>query len=447
MNVRRFLPGLVLCLFILLIAGGLLYWWGYRLMQHTAAPGPAPPAPEAKEGRKIKYYVSPMDPKIISDKPGKDPMGMDFKPVYEEEGPAMAPGTIKVDPNTLQSIGVRTAKVEVRPLSRVIRAVGKVMYDENQLKVVNTKMDGWVTRLYVKITGEPVRKSQKLVSIYSRELVPAQREYLLALKNLKTVGKSPFTEMAEGARRLADASRVRLEYFDITPSQIAELEKTGQVKKELTLTSPVRGIVTERMVTEGQFVTAGMTLLKVADLSTVWVEADIYQYELPWVAVGQRAEMTLNYLPGDTFTGQIEYIYPYLKGMTRTARVRLKFPNPGFKLKPEMFAQVEIKSPLKPEVVVVPTEAVLDTGEKQHVFVALGQGRFEPREVKLGVQGMDRLVQVLSGLKEGEEVVTSAHFLLDSESRFREAAAKFLSAQEPGKEGAPPAAPPAHLKH
>lgn len=446
MSARRFLPGLGLGLIILLVLGGILYFTGYRLTQHAAAPGLTPPAPEAKEGRKIKYYVSPMDPKIISKTPGKDPMGMDFVPVYEEAGPALAPGTIAVDPNTLQSIGVRTAKVELRPLSRVIRAVGKVVYDENQLKVVNTKVDGWVTRLFIKITGEPVRKGQKLVSIYSRELVPAQREYLLSLKNLKNIGKSPFPEMAEGARRLADASRVRLEYFDITPSQIAELERTGQVRKELTLTSPVRGIVTERMVTEGQFVMAGMTLLKVANLSTVWVEGDIYQYELPWVAVGQRAEMTLNYLPGETFTGNIEYIYPYLKGMTRTARVRLKFPNPGYKLKPEMFAQVEIKSPLKPEVVVVPTEAVLDTGEKQHVFVALGQGRFEPRAVKLGVQGMDRLVQVLSGLKEGEEVVTSAHFLLDSESRFREAAAKFLGAQEPGKEGAP-AAPPAHLKH
>jgi Cu(I)/Ag(I) efflux system membrane fusion protein/cobalt-zinc-cadmium efflux system membrane fusion protein len=419
---------------------------GYRLMQHAAAPGPAPPAPEAKEGRKVKYWVSPMDPKIISDKPGKDPMGMDFKPIYEGEEAAGAPGTIKVDPNTLQSIGVRTAKVEVRPLSRVIRAVGKVMYDENQLKVVNTKVDGWVTRLYVRITGEPVRKGQRLISIYSRELVPAQQEYLLALKNLKTVGKSPFPEMAEGARRLAEAARVRLEYFDITPAQIAELERTGQVRKELTLTSPVRGIVTERMVTEGQFVMAGMTLLKVADLSTVWVEGDIYEYELPWVAVGQQATMTLSYLPGETFRGTIEYLYPYLKGKTRTARVRLKFPNPKYQLKPDMYAQVEIKSPLHPRVVVVPLEAVMDTGERQHVFVALGEGRFEPREVKLGAQGDGGLMQVLSGLKGGEEVVTSAHFLLDSESRFREAAAKFLGAQEPGKEGTPAPKPP-HTKH
>lgn len=442
MSARRFLPGLGLGLILLLVLGGVLYFLGFRLMQHAAVPGPAPPAPQVKEGRKIKYYVSPMDPTIISKTPAKDPMGMDFIPVYEEEGPAMAPGAIAVDPNTVQSIGVRTAKVEVRPLSRVIRAVGKVMYDENQLKVVNTKVDGWVTRLYVKITGEPVRKGQRLVSLYSRELVPAQREYLLALKNLKTVGKSPFPEMAEGARRLAEAARTRLEYFDIPAFEINRLAKTGQVRKELVLTSPVSGIVTERLVTDGQFVMAGMTLLKVADLSTVWVEADIYEYELPWVAVGQQAVMTLSYLPGETFKGVIEYLYPYLRGKTRTARVRMKFPNPGFKLKPDMYAKVEIRSPLKPLVVVVPNEAVMDTGERQHVFVALGRGRFEPREVKLGAHGQEGLLQVLSGLKEGEEVVTSAHFLLDSESRFREAAAKFLGGPEAEKEKATTPKPP-----
>ena len=266
-----------------------------------------------------------------------------------------------------------------------------------------------------------------------------------------TVGKSPFPELAEGARRLVEASRQRLEYFDISPAQIAELEKTGKVKKDLLLTSPVHGIVVKRMVTEGQFVTAGMTLLEVADLSTVWVEADIYEYELPWVAVGQRAEMTLSYLPGETFTGHIEYLYPYLKDMTRTAKVRLKFANPGLKLKPDMFAQVEINSPLKSATVVAPREAVLNTGEKQYVFLALGQGRFDPREVKLGAQGGEGFVQILDGLKGGEEVVTSALFLLDSESRFREAATKMLQTPRSEKEGvqppgtpAPGASPPVH---
>jgi membrane fusion protein, copper/silver efflux system len=202
--------------------------------------------------------------------------------------------------------------------------------------------------------------------------------------------------------------------------------------------------VIKRQVTEGQMVQAGMPLLEVADLSSVWVEADIYEYELPWVKVGQHARMTLTYLPGETFHGRVQYIYPFLKEATRTARVRLVFPNKGLKLKPDMFAQVEMISPLKEPAVVIPAEAVLDTGEKQHVFLALGQGRFEPRQVKVGVRGDDGQVQVLSGLKGGEEVVTSAQFLLDSESRFREAIAQMLKggeAQEGKKEAAPPLPP------
>jgi Cu(I)/Ag(I) efflux system membrane fusion protein len=197
-------------------------------------------------------------------------------------------------------------------------------------------------------------------------------------------------------------------------------------------------------VTEGQYVMSGMTLLEVADLSTVWVDADIYEYELPWVRVGQKAVMTLTYLPGRTFVGEIEYLYPYLEGKTRTAKIRLKFPNPRLELKPKMFAQVEIKSPLTLPVVTVPAEAVIDTGVKQHVFLALGKGRFAPREVKLGVWGGGGLREVLSGLKGGEEVVTSAQFLLDSESLFKEAAALLLKPGEAKKGGAPAAPPPSH---
>ncbi|MHB9071942.1 MAG: efflux RND transporter periplasmic adaptor subunit [Desulfobaccales bacterium] len=446
MNSRRYLPGLLLGLIILLIIGGILYWRGYRLMIHAAA-SPATPAPEAKEGRKVKYWVSPMDPKYVSNKPGKDPMGMDLKPVYEGEEGA-APGAIAVDPNTMQSMGLILGKVEVRPLTRAIRAVGLVNYDETQLNVVNTKVDGWVTHLFIKITSELVRKGQKLLSIFSRELVPAQQEYLLALRNLKALGKSPFPEMADGARRLADASRQRLSYFDITPAEITALEKTGQVKKNLILLSPVTGIVTKRMVTQGQFVQAGMTLLEVADLTYVWVDAQIYEYELPWVKVGQKAVMTLQYLPGETFTGRIEYIYPYINETTRTARVRLRFPNPGIKLKPEMFAQVEIKSALPHPVVAVPPEAVLDSGEKHLVFIALGKGQFEPREIKVGMEGEGEWREVLSGLNGGEEVVISAQFLLDSESRIREAVRKMTMAPVTGGEKgktAPPAKPGAPM--
>jgi Cu(I)/Ag(I) efflux system membrane fusion protein/cobalt-zinc-cadmium efflux system membrane fusion protein len=298
-----------------------------------------------------------------------------------------------------------------------------------------------VERLYVNATGDPVRKGQALVSIYSPELVSSQEEYLLAVRNLKAMQNSPVKEMADGARRLAEASRRRLAYFDISAAQIEALERTGQVKKHLTLASPANGIVTKRLVTQGMYVQAGMPLLEVADLSTVWVDADIYQYELPWIKVGQPVTMSLDYLPVETFPGKIDYIYPYLKEATRTAKVRLRFPNPGLRLKPEMFAQVKIESPVSHQAVVVPSEAVLDTGLKQHVFIALGGGRFEPREVKLGVYGDENNYrEVISGLKGGEDVVVSAQFLLDSESRFREAVQLMMPGKEPEgkKEGGMP---------
>ena len=318
-------------------------------------------------------------------------------------------------------------------------------FNERNLAVINTKVSGWVERLYINATGDQVRRGQALLSIYSPDLVSAQDEYLLAQRNLKNLEKSPYPEMVDGARRLAEASRRRLEYFDVSAAQIEELKHSCLVKKHLSLASPVKGIVTKRMVTRGQMVQAGMPLLEVADLSTVWVDADIYQYELPWIKVGQKVEMSLEYMPGEKFPGQIDYIYPYLKEATRTVKVRLRFPNPQLKLKPDMFAQVEIKSPVTKEVVVVPTEAVLDTGLKQHVFIALGGGKFEPREVKLGVYGDgNNYREVLSGLNGGEEVVTSAQFLLDSESRFREAVQMMLAPQgapEKGKEAAPSAAP------
>jgi len=403
-------------------------------------------APGAQKGRKVKYWVDPMDPTYVRDKPGKAPCGMDLVPVYEEEGgAAAAPGAIAVSPVTVQSMGVRTAKVEVRPLAHDTWTVGLVTFDERTLSQINTKVNGWVDRLYVNATGDPVRRGQALLSIYSPDLVSAEEEYLLALRNLKEMEKSPIPEMAAGARRLAEASRRRLEYFDISATQIEALKSSGQVKKHLVLASPVQGIVTKRLVTQGAYVQAGMPLLEVADLSTIWVDTDIYQYELPWIKVGQKVEMSLAYLPGETFTGQIDYIYPYLNGATRTVRVRLRFPNPQLKLKPEMFAQVQIKSPVTKKVVVVPSEAVLDTGLKQRVFIALGQGQFEPREVKLGVYGDgNQYREVLAGLQGGEEVVTSAQFMLDSESRFQEARQMMLAPQpQESKEGPAPGAPTA----
>jgi Cu(I)/Ag(I) efflux system membrane fusion protein/cobalt-zinc-cadmium efflux system membrane fusion protein len=409
---------------------------------------PVSQASAPKGERKIKYWISPMDPGYVRDKPGKAPCGMDLVPVYEDTEPEKsAAGTITISPNILQSMGVRTAKVQVQPLSRTIRAVSRVMFNERQLTQVSTKINGWVDKLHVRATGDPIRKGQVLLSIYSPELVSTQQEYLLALKNWRTMEKSSFPELKEGAQRLLEASRQRLRFWDVPAAQIETLERTGEIKKNLPLNSPVNGIVTKREVTEGQYITAGQTLLEVADLNNVWVEADVYEYELPWIKVGQPAIMTLTYLPGETFHGRVQYIYPYMSGATRTARVRLDFSNTKLRLKPDMYAQVEIKASMGQATPVIPSEAVLDTGEKQHVFISLGQGRFEPREIKLGLQSNDDRRQVLSGLKGGEEVVTSAQFLLDSESRFREAIALMLGDKDGKKKEPTPPAMPGHQHH
>jgi Cu(I)/Ag(I) efflux system membrane fusion protein/cobalt-zinc-cadmium efflux system membrane fusion protein len=409
---------------------------------------PASLAAAPKGERKIKYWVSPMDPGYVRDKPGKAPCGMDLVPVYEDAGTEKTAGnTITVSPHILQSMGVRTAKVKVQPLSRTIRANSRIMFNERQISRVSTKINGWVDKLHVRAAGDPIRQGQVLLSLYSPELVSTQQEYLLALKNWRAMAKSSFPELQEGAKRLLEASRQRLQFWDVPAAQIEALERTGEIRKNLPLNSPVNGIIIKREVTDGQYVTAGQTLLEVADLTTVWVEADVYEYELPWIKVGQPAVMTLTYLPGQTFHGRVQYIYPYLSGATRTARVRLDFPNPSLRLKPDMFAQVEIKAPLGQATPVIPSEAVLDTGEKQHVFISLGEGRFEPREVKLGLQDNDNRRQVLSGLKGGEEVVTSAQFLLDSESRFREAIALMLGDKDGKKKESAPAAMPGHQHH
>jgi Cu(I)/Ag(I) efflux system membrane fusion protein/cobalt-zinc-cadmium efflux system membrane fusion protein len=412
----------------------------------AAAPVPSGPPRE----RKVKYWVSPMDPGYVSDKPGKAPCGMDLVPVYEEEAGSAREGVITVDPGVIQSMGVRTAPAELKPLTRRIRAVGRVTFNERRLYQVTTKIGGWVERLYVNAAGDPVRRGQPLVSLYSPELVSAQRELLLARDNLGALDQSDFPELKDSARRLYEAARERLRNWDIPAGEVEELLHTGRVKRELLLKAPVTGVVVKRLVTQGQMVQPGMPLLEVADLSTVWVEAEVYEYELPWVKVGQHAHITLSYLPGETFHGQVDYLYPFLQGETRTARVRLVVPNPKLRLKPDMFAQVDLVAPAAAATVVVPSEAILDTGERQHVFVALGQGRFEPRPVKLGVRGDEGLVEVREGLRPGEEVVTSAQFLLDSESRFREAIAQMLKAsgQKEGEKAAPaaPAMPPGH-KH
>ncbi len=382
---------------------------------------------DPKSGKKIKYWVAPMDPAYIRNEPGKSPMGMDLVPVYKEEGEEKEPAsTIRIDPITIQNMGVRIGSVKRKTLTKTIRTFGNITYDETRIYTVNTKFNGWIEKLYVNFVGEKVKKGQPLFDIYSPELVSAQEEYLLALQQHTSLSGSSYHDIREGARRLLDASRTRLRYWDLSDTQIKQIEMTGKVQKALTIYSPATGVVIKKQAFEGHFVKAGEHQYEIADLSTVWVDVEVYEYELPWVRMGMDADMDLAYIPGKRFTGKVLYVYPFLTAKTRTARLRLAFANSDYQLKPGMYANIYISSTLAKETLVVPQEAVIDSGVRKVVFVALGQGKFQPREVKLGVEGNDYEFQVLDGLREGEKIVVSAQFMLDSESRLREAISKML---------------------
>jgi RND family efflux transporter MFP subunit len=361
-------------------------------------------------GRKIKYYKSTMMLGEISQTPRKDSMGMDMVPVYEGEEET---NQITVDPATVQKMGVRTAAVTKAPLRRVIRTVGTIDYNETALADVTTKFRGWIEKLYVDSTGKQVHKGEPLFEIYSPELYSAQNEYVLALN--------------QGSGGLKASARQKLKLFDISDDQIADLEKTRQPQRTLRVDAPIDGIVVEKMVVQGQMVEAGMKLYRLADLSIVWVQSQIYEQDLALLKLGQEAEVSLSYLPDRKFRGRITYIYPTVDEKTRTARVRMEFHNPGLFLKPGMFATVEIHSELELEALLVPDTSILRSGDKNTVFVALEGGKFEPRNVTLGARSENNQVQILSGLKDGERVVTSGQFMLDSESQLREAIQKMMN--------------------
>lgn len=394
--------------------------------------------------RQVKHWVSPMDPTYVREEPGKDYMGHDLVPVYSDGGS----GGIAVDPVIQQSMGVRTAPVEVRDLHRSLRAIGLVTFDEARQYAVNSKIEGWIEKLYINQTGQPVRKGQPLLEIYSPDLVAAQQEYLLALESSKRLTTSSFPEIADGGKRLLEAARSRLRYWDISEQQINQLEQTKQVKKTLTLYSPNSGIVTMKTALQGMRVMAGEELLQIADLSQVWVNAEIYEQDLPWVKVGQSARVELPYASSTALEGKVDFIYPYLAGETRTVKARIVFANPGLELKPDMYANVQITTEAVKDVLAIPANAVLRSGEGAVVFVARGEGKFDPRPVETGAVGDDGYVQIRSGLNAGDNVVTSAQFMLDSESKLREAIEKMREPQPPVTAPAPAAgtAAPADVK-
>ena len=386
-----------------------------------------------KEKGKILYWRAPMDPTEIYDKPGKSKMGMDLVPVYEGEE-ASGSGSITIDGAIQQNMNLRIAPVQRRDINRIIRAFGKVTYAENKEYSVNTKINGWIEKLYVNTTGHRVKKGQPLLEIYSPELVSTQEEYLLALKNLQEVKDSNIDNIRQSAQALLTSARSRLEYWDIPRDEIEKLKETKKIRRTILLRSPINGVVTRKTVLEGDKVMPGMDLFKIADLSTVWVEATIYESELPLVHEGQPAELELDYISGATLKGKVDFIYPYLDQKARAANVRMIFSNVNELLKPDMYATVKIFSKAASNALAIPTEAVIRSGLRKIVFVAKENGKFEPRAIKIGAESDDGYVQVVSGLFDNERVVTSGQFMLDSESQTREAIAKMRSARKQKKE-------------
>lgn len=393
---------------LLLIAVTIVVGVGVLVYYLLTSRNDADPTAQGTGGRKVLYWRDPMDPTMTSAKPGKSPMGMDMVPVYEgEQGSG-----VKIDPTTLQNIGVRYETAEIRSLKRNVRTSGKVEFDERTLYYVNTKISGWVDKLYVNTTGQFVRKGERLLEIYSPELVSAEEEYIIALKGQAA------DSVGGGGDGLLERAHRKLMFWDIPHEQIVRLETTRQVEKTMALVASAPGVVVEKNVLQGGNVTAGTNLFKIADLSTVWVIAEVYEYEVPFVKVGQHAAVTLAYDPGKVFHGRVAYVYPTVSPESRTVRVRLELPNRDGFLKPDMFTTVEIESPVSIKGVAVPEQSVIHSGERNVVVVSRGGGRFESRDVQLGVSA-DGYYQVLSGINVGDSVVVSSQFLLDSESNLK----------------------------
>jgi Cu(I)/Ag(I) efflux system membrane fusion protein len=339
-------------------------------------------------------------------------------------------GELDVAPERLQSIGVRFERATRRALDRDIRTVGRVAIDERRLARVNLKIEGWIDQLYVNTTGQSVTRGQPLFSVYSPELVATQEEYLLALRSAQTLGASEYPEVAEGSKSMREAARRRLQLWDIADSHIRELERSGKILRTLPIHAPLGGTVIEKMAVAGMRVMPGEDLYAIADLSHVWILADIYEYELPFIEIGQTAGITLSYDPAASMTGRLAFIYPTLDGETRTVRVRFELDNPGGKLKPDMYVNIALTVPLG-ERLIVPKDAVLESGIRQIIFVRQGGGKLAWRTVKIGARAGD-WVEILDGLSEGEEIVTSANFLIDSESQVKGAMAGMAGMEMPG---------------
>lgn len=358
-------------------------------------------------------------PSVHGDAPHQPPMaGMPAETMTKSGEPGPTPrGDVTIDPRRQQLIGVRTAPVTREPVQHIVRTVGVVRYNETSLADINLRLEGWIRDLYVDYTGQPIQKGQRLFTLYSPDLLATQQEYLLALKTRDQVQTSVIADARDRAEQLAAAARQRLVLWNLPQEEIQALEEKRQAPDVVMFRSPVSGFVIEKQALQGMHVMPGQTLYKVANLSTVWVEADVYEQEMGLARVGQRAMVTLDAYPGESFEGRAIYIYPFVEENTRTVKVRFQFANPRGRLKPGMYANVEIQG-RDARGLTVPSNAVLDSGTEQVVFVAQGDGYFTPRPVKVR-RRLGQRIEIVEGLEEGEQVATSATFFLDSESQLR----------------------------
>ena len=364
------------------------------------------------EEREILYWVAPMDANFRKDGPGKSPMGMDLVPVYADEQQGSG-SEVVISPEVIQNLGVRTAEAERTKLWRKISTVGFVDYDESKMSHIHLRTQGWIERLKMRSEGERVKKGEFLFSLYSPELVNAQEEFLQALKL--------------GNTSLVNASKDRLVALGMSQSEVKRLKEKRNVRQTIAYYAPQDGVVSNLMVREGMFVKPENQIATLADLSSVWVMAEVFERQSSWVSVGQPAEVEFSYLPGKKFEGVVEYIYPDLDQRTRALTVRLKFENFDEALKPNMFGKVSIYAGAKDNIIVIPREAVIRTGSDERVILAKGEGRFEPRQIVAGIESGD-WIEVKSGLEEGEDVVVSGQFLIDSEASTK---ASFMRMSQP----------------
>jgi len=382
--------------------------------------------------REILHWYAPMDPTYVRDEPGLSPMGMNLVPKYADDSTKNEASVVRIDPVQVQNIGVVSEKVRVEDIGRSSRTVGILDFNADEITWVNTKFEGWIEKVYVNYVGQDVKQGQPLFEIYSPELVTTQEEYVRALGYRASLESSKREQTLKQADSLVASTRDRLVYWDISEEQIEELERTRSVQRRITILSPANGVVAEIMeeALEGMYIRPGMNLYKIADLSTVWVHAAVYESDMPWIRKEQPAVVTFRHEADRVFRGEVLFLYPEVSRETRTLKICVEVPNPNGRLRPGMYADVVVHGPPVTDAIVVPQSAVIRSGERNIVFVDLGDGRFRPAEVKLGITGTGDRIQVIEGVVPGEAVVTQAQFMLDSESRIQEAIAKFV---RPGK--------------